>query len=212
MRVGSVVVGLLCAAVIAPLAALVPTLYGAEFAQAAPVVVALGISAGIATAFNPVYAFGTSRLSAGTILNANLIALALDLGLAFALIPSIGVWGAVIANAAGSLTTLLILVRIEVKQLGLARADLLRDTLPVYLGSVVAALAFLASEGVDVPAVVRACVLGVVGVGAYLVGVQALRGGLTAPDAGALARGLPRVARPVGSVVLRLLTRRGVAA
>ena len=211
MRVGSTVVGLLSAGVIAPLAALVPSLYGAEFSQAAPVVVALGISAGLVTAFNPVYAFVTSRLSGGAILKANLVALALDLGLAFALIPFIGVWGAVIANAAGALTTLSILLRLELKQLGLGALDLLGDTVPVYLGGVVAAVAFFATEGVNVPAIVRAVALGVLGTAAYLGGVRLLRSGLTPTDAEVLSRGLPRGVRPVGGVMVRLITGRGAA-
>lgn len=211
MRVGSTVVGLLSAGVIAPLAALVPSLYGAEFSQAAPVVVALAISAGLVTCFTPVYAFVTSRLSGGAILKANLVALALDLGLAFALIPVIGVWGAVIANAAGALTTLMILLRLELRQLGLGALDLIGDTLPVYVGSTVAAVAFFASEGLEVPALVRAVALGVLGTAVYLGAVRLLRSGLTPTDAEVLSRGLPRVTRPVGGLVVRLITGRAPA-
>ena len=211
MRVGSTVVGLLSAGVIAPLAALVPSLYGAEFSQAAPVVVALGISAGLVTCFNPVYAFVTSRLSGGSILKANIVALVLDLALAFALIPFIGVWGAVIANAAGALTTLTILLRLELRQLGLRVRDLLGDTLPVYVGAVVAAVAFFASEGLEVPALARAIALGVLGTAAYLGVVRLLRSGLTPTDAEVLSRGLPRFVRPVGGLMVRLITGRATA-
>jgi O-antigen/teichoic acid export membrane protein len=211
MRVGSTVVGLLSAGVIAPLAALVPSLYGPEFTQAAPVVVALSISAGLVTCFNPVYAFVTSRLSGGAILKANVVALALDLGLAFALIPSIGVWGAVIANAAGALTTLTILLRLELRELGLGAVDLLADTVPVLLGSVVAAVAFFASEGAQVPPVVRAVALGLLGTAAYLAGVRLVRSGLTPTDAEVLSRGLPGPVRPVGGAMVRLITGRGPA-
>ncbi|MEW1954959.1 oligosaccharide flippase family protein [Terrabacter sp. NPDC080008] len=211
MRVGSTVVGLLCAGVIAPLAVLVPSLYGAQFAQAAPVVVALSISAGLVTCFNPVYAFVTSRLSGGAVLKANLVALALDLGLAFALIPSIGVWGAVIANAAGALTTLTILLRLELRQLGLGASDLLADTVPVLVGSAVAAVGFVATEGVQVPPVVRAVALALVGTGAYLGGVRLVRSGLSPTDAQVLSRGLPAPVRPVGSIMVRLITGRPAA-
>jgi O-antigen/teichoic acid export membrane protein len=211
MRVGSVVVGLLSAGVIAPLATLVPSLYGAEFTQAASVLVVLSLSAGLVTCFGPVYAFVASRLSGGAILRANVVALAFDLGLAFALIPVIGVWGAVIASAAGNLTSITMLLRLEVKQLGLRVLDLLRDTIPVYLGGAVAALAFFASEPLEIPTVVRAVSLGLLGSAAYLSGLHLLGSGLTATDADVLSRGLPRRLRPAGRLMVRLIIARGAA-
>jgi O-antigen/teichoic acid export membrane protein len=211
MRVGCTVVGLLSAGVVGPLAALVPTLYGAQFREAAPVVVVLGVAAGHVVAFNPVYAFVTSRLSGGTILKANLVALALDLGLAVALIPSLGYWGAVVANAAGALTTLVILLRLELRELVLRPAQFVGDSAPVYVGGAIAAVAFFATAGLDLPALVRAPVLGLVGVGAYLLALRLLHSGLTDADAGVLLRGLPRPLRRVGGAVVRALTARGAS-
>jgi O-antigen/teichoic acid export membrane protein len=192
IRAGSTVVGGVEAAALAPLALLVPVLYGAEFADASPVVVALGVSAGLATVGGPVFAFVSARLSGRAILLANVAALVVDLVLAVALIPPLGVWGAVIANASGVLTSLTILSTRELRSLEIPAWTALRDALPAVLGSVVAVTLYAAASSLPGPALARAIGTAVVGAALYLGLVRLCRTGLSVGDAGAVLRVVPR--------------------
>lgn len=206
VRSGSSVVALVDAAAVAPLALLVPALYGHQFADASPVVLALAVTSGIATAAGPLFAFVTARLSGHPILVAYLAALVVDLGLAVALIPSLGVWGAVIANAGGALTSLGILAVRELRALGLPLRVVARDGVPLLVGSVSAVLAYLAGAAVDGPALLRAVVAGVVGTVGCVSVLRLLGAGLTVEDRGAVDRVLPdRVRRPASRVLDLLL-------
>ena len=111
LRAGSTIVALLMASALAALALLVPVLYGEEFSDASPLVLALGIASGLLVVGSPVTAFVSARLSAWELLRANLVALVLDVAVAVALIPLWGAWGAVAANVVGAGTRLLLLMR-----------------------------------------------------------------------------------------------------
>jgi O-antigen/teichoic acid export membrane protein len=202
LRAGAFAVGLIDAAVIVPLAILVPVLYGHEFTQAAPVFVVLALAAGLAIVAGPVTAFVSARLSAGELLRANLIALAVDVVLALALIPLLGVWGAVVANASGALTRLLLLTRWELAVLGIRWSSALRDSSALWLASVIAVVLALAAQYTPGSPWVHAVVAGLVGAGAYLLGLRLLRVGLTHADADAILRSLPGPLRKGASPLL----------
>ncbi|GAB2776952.1 hypothetical protein GCM10027039_42750 [Terrabacter koreensis] len=208
MRAGATVVGLVEAVAVVPLAVLVPVLYGQEFAAAGPVVVALGVAAGFATVGGPVVAFVSARLSAGEMLKATSVALVVDVGLAVALIPPMGIWGAVAANIAGSLTSLLLLARSELRGLGISARQALRDALPCFIGAALAGLLMLATDVVAGNAWVLA--VAAAGMGALLYGVllRVTHSGLTAADSEAVTRGIPGPARRVGPLLLGWLTAR----
>ncbi len=220
LRAGATVVGLIEAVAVVPLAVLVPVLYGQEFAAAGPVVVALGVSAGLVTVATPVVAFVSARLSAGEMLRATSVALVVDVVLAVTLIPSLGLWGAVLANIGGSLTSLLIMTRSELRGLGITVGTALRDVLPCLLGAALAGVLMLGAgvggqaDGVGAQAGnawARALVAGALGGLSYLAAVRLARAGLSAGDAGAITKVLPRRARPVGSFLLGLLTGRSAS-
>ncbi|WP_344256252.1 oligosaccharide flippase family protein [Terrabacter carboxydivorans] len=210
LRAGATVVGLVEAVAVVPLAVLVPVLYGADFAAAGPVVVALGVSAGFVTVASPVVAFVSARLSAGELLRATSVALVVDVLLAVSLIPPLGVWGAVIANIGGSMTSLLLLTRSELRGLGITVSLALRDALPCFVGAALAGLLMVAGDIVPGSEWVRAVGIAVIGALLYVAGLRATRSGLTVPDADAIVRVLPRPARRVGPFVLGLLTGREV--
>nr|WP_255523949.1 oligosaccharide flippase family protein [Terrabacter sp. MAHUQ-38] len=208
LRAGATVVGLVEAVAVVPLAVLVPVLYGPEFAEAGPVVVALGVSAGFVTVASPVAAFVSARLSAGDLLRATSVALVVDVALALALIPTLGVWGAVIANVAGSMTSLLLMTRSELRGLGITVSLALRDAIPCFVGAGLAGGLMVAADAVPGNEWLRA--VGVAAVGGLLYGaaLRVSRSGLTVPDADAIIRALPRPARRLGPFVLGLLTAR----
>ena len=212
LRAGATVVGLVEAVAVVPLAVLVPVLYGPEFAEAGPVVVALGVAAGFVTVASPVVAFVSARLSAGEMLKATSVALVVDVVLALALIPPLGVWGAVIANVGGSMTSLLLLTRSELRGLGITVSLAMRDALPCFVGAVLAGALMVAGDVTPGNEWLRALGVAVVGGVVYVVVLRVTRSGLTVPDADAIIRALPRPARRVGPWVLGLLTGRAVDA
>ena len=202
-RAGSTVVALILSMALAPLSLLVPLLYGPEFDAASPVVLVLGISAAMATVGGPVFAFVSARLSGRAILAANVVALVVDLGLAVLLIPSLGAWGAVIANAGGAATTLGILGGRELRALGLPLRTALRDALPAVIGSACAVGAFMAGAHVAGPLLLRAVGAGLLGGIACVVVMRVLRVGLSEQDRGAVGRAIPSRVGRVADGVLR---------
>ena len=203
LRAGAFAVGLIDAAAIVPLAILVPVLYGRDFAQAAPVFVVLALAAGLTIVAGPVTAFVSARLSAGELLRANSVALVVDVVLAVALIPFLGVWGAVIANASGALTSLLLLTRWELDVLGIRWSTALRDSSALWLASAIAIVLSLLVPKAPGSPWMHAVAAGLVGAGAYLLGLRLLRIGLTHADADAILRSLPGPLRKAASPLLR---------
>lgn len=207
LRAGATFVGGLTAAAVAALALLVPVLYGAEYETAAPLVVALGISSGLLIVATPVTAFVTSRLSAGELLRANVAALVVDAALAVALIPVIDVWGAVVANVGGAGTLLVILMRNEIRLLGLSWREVLSQSMPAVIGAVVGVAAWFLGREIGFgfwPALVA----GVAGVLTLLAALRLTRSGLTHGDADSIARILGARAQRVGRPLLALVTHR----
>ena len=194
LRGSSTVVALLSGIALPVLAVLTPTLYGSSYIGVEPVVLAIGVANGFLVVGAPVSAFVMARLSASRVLTASVIALAVDVVLALGLIPLWGVWGAVVANVGAATTQMLILLVSELTALHLSWAAVGRDTVPVFIGAVVALLAWYASTFVPSVwwAAAVAAVIGVVGVvGLLRVG----RSGLTAGDLGAVVRVLPERVR-----------------
>lgn len=99
----------------------IPVIYGESFAPAAALLVPLAVISCFQSIGQPVTAFVYARQQGGLLLRSHAWALLVNLAIAIALIKPLGVWGAVIANAAGQLVTLILLVRHELKiqQIGL---------------------------------------------------------------------------------------------
>jgi peptidoglycan biosynthesis protein MviN/MurJ (putative lipid II flippase) len=143
-------------------------------------------------------------------LKATSIALVVDVVLALALIPPLGVWGAVIANVGGSMTSLLLLTRSELRGLGISVPVAVRDALPCIVGATLAGLLLAAGTAIPGSEGVRAAVIAVLGGLLYIAVLAATRSGLTASDAESIVRVLPRPARHAGPFLLDLITRRPV--
>ena len=213
VRTTSTVVGSLVALALAPLAVLVPVLYGSSFTAAAPLVLVLGISGALVVATGPISVFVLARYSARETLVANLVALAVDVGLAIALIPSLGAWGAVIANVAGALTRFTVLLRVE-------RADLQipwHRVLPLLGALPVAALSCglgwgaamllpggtaAVTAGSGAHTILAACVAAVVSLTSFVAGVRLTGTGLSVPEVDAITRVVPgRAGAAIGATL-----------
>ena len=208
LRAGSTVVALLMASALAALALLVPVLYGEEFRDASPLVLALGIASGLLVVGSPVTAFVSARLSAWELLRANLVALVLDIAVAIALIPVWGAWGAVVANVVGATTRLMLLMRREITLLGLPWRTVARESAPVGLGAIACVIAWFTAGALPWSPVAAAAAAAVLGVLVLVVVLRSSGTGLTEDDAVAVARGAPAPLRTPSASLLRLLTHR----
>lgn len=208
LRVSSTVAALLVAAGIPALTLLLPTLYGDDFRGASGAVMALGVVGGLAITTGPVTAFVLARLSGRHMLVANVGALVVDVALAVTLIPFMGLWGAVIANAAGTITRLSTLLLTEVRSLDLRVGATAFGLLPAAIAAGVSVASWLIAGLLPTHPVVQAVAAAVASLGLLVLGLRATRSGLTRSDAGALLRNLPdRLARPGRFVVAALTTR-----
>jgi O-antigen/teichoic acid export membrane protein len=207
LRASSTVVGIIVAAAVAPLGLLVTTLYGHDYAEASSVVVALGISAGMVIVVSPVTAFVSSRLSAGELLRANLVALVVDAVVAISLIPIIDIWGAVAASICAVVVRFTLLMRGEIALLGIRWREVWRLVRPAALGLALCLVLWFAAQPFD-DGFPPALVCGVVGLGGYVMALRLARTGLTEADAASISRPFKGRLRPVIRVVLPMLTRR----
>lgn len=206
LRVSSTTAALLVATGIPALALLLPTLYGEEFSGASGAVVALGVVGGLAISTGPVTAFVLARLSGRHLLMANVGALVVDIALALALIPGMGLWGAVIANAAGTLTQLSTLLLSEIRALDLRVTVTVFDMLPTLIVAGASVCSWWAAERLPTYPLVQALIAAVTSLGLLIFGLRATRSGLTHSDADALLRNLPhRLTRP-GRILVAALT------
>lgn len=173
---------------------LIPLVYGSSFAGTAPVFLALGAVSCVQSLINPFLAFVRARKRSGLLLRINLIALTVDVVLAVALIPVLGVWGAVIANMAGQVAVLLPLALSELHQLGIGFRQYLSAT-GLFWFSVLAALATVTITSIgQFPASFAALYSTVLGVLLLLLGAHTIAPRIPASD---LAPGLAALPRPL---------------
>lgn len=201
LRASSTVVAILVSTGLPALAALVPVIYGEEFAEVPEVMIVLGIASGLLIVAGPVQAFVQARLSGMRLLWVNIVALVVDIALALALIPLLGVWGAVIANIAAAAVQLGILLTGEVRALGLTWAETGVSTLPTLLGAAGCLIGWFGTTTLGWDSLPRSIAAGAAGLAIATLGLRLARSGLTRGDTDAILRSAPRwmggLARPV---------------
>lgn len=191
MRATTTVVALLSAAAVPALATLVPLLYGEEYADAAAAVLVLGVVGGLVVASGPLTAFVLSRLSGRVVLRASLTALVVDVVVALALIPLIGLWGAVASNAAAGVTQVLVLLRSERLDLGLGRLAALAHLGPALLGAAACVAGWGSVHLLDAPTLLEAVLASLVALALLLGGLRITGAGIDDADRDAVLRVLP---------------------
>ncbi|GAA6527728.1 oligosaccharide flippase family protein [Intrasporangium sp. DVR] len=216
LRASATVTALLVAGGLAPFALLVEPIYGPEYANAAPALVALGLGAAVATVGSPLIAFIQARLAGGAILKLNVAAVVVNLALIVLLLPTLGLWGAVIANLAGVLVRNVLLLVTESRDARVGMSSALGDVAPIVLAGSVCVLVYAAGRAVAVTLaastlelVLTAVVTSAVGLVLYALALRGLRLGLTGADAAALEAGLsPRLRRPLATALAVVAHRR----
>lgn len=205
LRASSTVVAALTAAALPALSVLVPTLYGHEFAAAAPAVLVLGVNGAFMVLAGPVSTFVLARLSARSMLQANAAALCVNLVAVMTLIPALGLWGAVIANMLGGLTLLVLLVESERRDLGLTPGEVLHWLQPVFIAGLGTVLGWVVVTQVPLTALPGAVVASSISLLVLVAVMRATRCGLDRADAEAILRIAPPRLKPVLHTVLIVL-------
>lgn len=205
LRASATASGTLIACVVAPLALLVPTLYGSSFASAAGPMLALGCVGGVLVLSGPLQAFVQARLSGRRLLQVNLVALTVNVVLVVVLAPTIGLWGAVIANAAGAIVQVASLLLGEARELALPLSRALRSISPLLSGAAAASLAF-AGGGLVTSAIPGAVVAALIGSLAYVGALRLTRTGMAPVDLDAVITTLPTNLKRIGRPALAMVS------
>jgi O-antigen/teichoic acid export membrane protein len=151
LRISSLL-GALTAAVVVPAGyVLIPFAFGSGFTAAKDGFVVLGLASCLQSVVVPVSAFAFATRSAAAVLRADLACLIVDAGLAFGLIPVIGLNGAVIASASAQVLSLLLLVRVVVRRMHVSVVEVVAPTQSFWWGPVGGLLAVAVVTLVDPP-------------------------------------------------------------
>lgn len=180
-----------------------PILFGPQYAGVGVVFAALAAISLVQSAVQPYLALAYALGRPGFLIRVNAIALAGDVAVALALIPTIGLWGAVIANATGGILAIGLTVR------GLPSANSVRAAgVPVAALLRLAALSCLAAYLVgrlagELHPVAGALAAFAAGACSFFALARLFGGPLPAGDAGVLLDVLPgRLARFTRSTVI----------
>ncbi|NNG40089.1 hypothetical protein HJ588_12530 [Flexivirga sp. ID2601S] len=205
LRVTSTASAVLCLIAAAPIAVLIPTIYGSDFADAAPIFVALSLSSTVAVIAGPLTAFSLARGHATEQFWLSLVALVVDLALSVALIPAYGAWGAVIAASAAVLLRTALLLRVELPGLGLSGRQALGAVRYLLAPVVAVPLIWWAAGTLPAAPWLVAIASAVVGAAVCPVAVHLLRAGLGADDRQVLLRHVPDRANSIARRLTGLL-------
>lgn len=186
----------------------IPLIYGNEFTAAAPLFLVLGAASCFQSICNPVVVFTQGRRRTDVILKMSSIALVVNVAIALALIPLLGVWGAAVANATALATFFCLALRHELRVHGIGAAELAAASGSWLVALASAALAVLLSSILPLGAALASALAGCVGAAGYVLGLWVTGSGLTEQDAGAITAAVPSsMQRPMRWLV-RMLSRR----
>lgn len=197
MRLGGVITAPLAMIGIPLVTILVPVIYASRFASTGDLFVALAVMSCLQSVFHPVTAFVSALRKPVLVLAINGAALAVDLALVVALIPSIGAAGAVVANTAGQVISLALSVRLLRNEVGYGVQSSFAALLPFALVATGATLGTVLGLGLvnHGQPVWLGCLSAVVA--SSILGIGAVRvcgGMITEDDLRTVEQALPRVA------------------
>lgn len=203
LRLSTLALSPLALVAIPAVAILIPSLYGSRFGTSGDLFVALAAVSCLQSVLHPVTAFMIALRMPRAMLLINGCSLIVDLGLVFALAPSLGATGAVIGNVAGQIFSLTAASALLSRHLDVDLSAMTSAVAP-FGGAVLIASAAAASglwahaHGVDV----AIAVLGAVGSGAVIamLAVRAVRGIVTDADLASVTDAFPRFAPTIRAV------------
>jgi O-antigen/teichoic acid export membrane protein len=134
IRVASVLATLTLATAIPVVYVAIPLLFGSEFGQARTPFLVLGAVSCLQSVALPLSMLVFATRNAGSVLLINLVCVAVDAALAIGLVPLVGLWGAVVANASAQSLSLGLLMIVAIRRVGIQANALGRACLPLILG------------------------------------------------------------------------------
>ncbi|WP_165399548.1 lipopolysaccharide biosynthesis protein [Janibacter limosus] len=197
-RVAAIMAGVVLSCGLPALGALIPWIYGVQFAASADYFVVMSCAAGIVIVGSGSYASLMARLRGGSYLRINLVALVSMAAVALASIPWWGAWGAVASMVVGTLVRALLMVVLEMRAYEVDRSEMARAFAPV-LAAIVAihVVWFGWMAHVSAPAWISSPVGGLLSLTLFILAVRVSRTGLTTSDREALVKAVPgRLRRP----------------
>jgi O-antigen/teichoic acid export membrane protein len=204
LRASSTAVALIVAGGVSAFAFLMPLVYGNQYHETAQLLIVLGMASGLLVIASPLKAFSMARLAGTRLLVINASALLVDLVVMITLVPVLGVWAAIIGNAAASVTQIGYVLVGESVKFGLSAMHAVRGFAPFLLGCLSCVGVWYGVSALGWDSIPSAIVAGFLGVGLVTLLLRLLRLGLTTGDADAITRALPRALRGIGGLVLRL--------
>jgi len=191
LRLSAVAVGFLAATGLVGVALLAPLMYGDEFAGVGPAFVALAVVSLLQSVAQPYMALAYASGRPAILIRALAIALVADVAVAVALIPLLGLWGAVVANAVGGLTALALMMRSAAGPASLRVANVPAGRLATVTLAACAAAYAAGAAGGALHAAVGAAAAFAVGTTTFLALVAATGGLLPKQDVDVLVGALP---------------------
>jgi O-antigen/teichoic acid export membrane protein len=206
-RVSALLSGGIAAVFVPTLVLAIPLIYGDAFESAAWLFVPLALASLLQSANNPVLAFTNARQRGGLILKASTIALVVNVGVAVALIPPFGAWGAVMANVTAQLVVLVWLAATEPLAASLGLSGMLKLYRSFLVGVAVGGAALGAGAALnDVSAVLATVSAAAAGATLFTLVVRFSRTGLTIDDRNVLINAVAVRLRPHLSRLLAPIT------
>jgi O-antigen/teichoic acid export membrane protein len=198
LRVMSVLSAFTMAAAVPAVVVAIPFLFSKGFSHGKAPFAVLGLISCFQSVAGPLSTLVLASRNAGSVLRVNIGCLALDAALAIALVPAIGIWGAVAANSSAQVMSISLLTVIAVRRVGVDRAALFRSCLPLMLGLAGAGVALTVISVAHLPTAAALAAGSAAGLLVELLGfrlIPALR--VSPADAARVEDALPAVLRPI---------------
>jgi O-antigen/teichoic acid export membrane protein len=147
LQVSGMFTGIVLGVVVPAVAMLFPFLYGDPYVESVALFLALAACSCVVSVTNPALAFLNAMGVAGALVRRSVAALTVNVALALTLIPLVGLWGAVAANAVGALANCIPVLalhrrhsRVSWRDVCVALAPLAWACIPFAVGSAIVVL------------------------------------------------------------------------
>lgn len=198
LRVTSVLASFTIATAVPLVSVAIPLLFGTKFEQARLPFLLLGTVSCLGSVTVPLTMFILATRNAGSMLRVNLVCLAVDAALAIALVPILGLWGAVMANATAQLLSFGLLSVVAVRRVGIDAVPAARACRPLLLGFVAAGLALACAFTTGLPTAATLVASPLIGIASAAIGFRVLpTWRITASDGALVQSSLPPWLRPL---------------
>ena len=204
LRVTSVLASFTMATAVPVVVVAIPLLFGHQFVTARGPFLLLGIVSCLGSVTVPMTMFVLATRHAGSMLRVNLACLIVDAGLAIGLVPVLGLWGAVAANASAQLLSFTLLTVVAVRRVHIDAGAIGQACRPLILGVLATGLSLACTWPTGLPLGAVVVLAPLVGAGALAIGFKsASNWGISLPDAALVEASLPTWLRGTYRVITR---------